>query len=118
MCASPPPFAFFVISIANLHPLVIETAAFGKAFDYKMGLAFNAFDCEVKPAVVSSRVSLLIEADLKCVNSDQIDRTDVAAFKVRSKSCRSYFDDLAVLIGPNFISCRGIVGLSGGGSNN
>lgn len=72
MCTSPPPFVFFVIATTNLHALVIEAGAFGEAFDYKMGLAFNTLYCEEKPAIISSRVGLLIEADLKCVHSDQI----------------------------------------------
>jgi hypothetical protein len=54
MCTSPPPFVFFAIATADLHALVIEAGAFGEAFDYKMGLAFNTLYCEEEPALISS----------------------------------------------------------------
>lgn len=44
------PFAqIFGISIADLHVVVVETAAFGEPLDYEASLALDPLNVEVKP---------------------------------------------------------------------
>ncbi len=58
---SPSPFVrLFIITITQLHTLIIKTALLRKPFNLKAGLSLHPLHCEVEPNVWAARVGLLV----------------------------------------------------------
>lgn len=89
--ASSAPLAIlFSISVAELHAIIEETAAFIESFDNKLSLSFDSFNTEVKPSISSAGVTLGVKRDREGVVAYEIDRSDASSLEIRLEGVAAY----------------------------